>query len=251
VSDAVPADVTLPTLNPAYNGSSQNIFDGTSGALGVGDVIEVTFSVRLDPTAVDPLPESFENVATGSASAPDGSLAEDDSNDGSDPRDGSGGGSSPTVISLEDVAALPIVLGQFSSTRVSDSQVLVRWQTQTEVSNLGFNLYGQQEGDWQLLNPQVIAGQGDSVVVVDYEYLASSDARFIAISDIDARGEETLHGPYRVGQRYGSETQRQSTDWTEAIERRAEKEAQRTSERRAELLKRSQQRNNLRKVVGE
>jgi len=142
-TDAAPTGTVLPVLNSSYDGGAQNIFDGNSGGLGVGDIIEVRFSVRLDPTAIDPLPETFENLASGSANAPDGSTTEDESNDGSDPADGAGGGGDPTVISLDDVAALPIVLGQFSSQRLSETSVLVRWQTQTEVANLGFNLYGQ------------------------------------------------------------------------------------------------------------
>lgn len=250
-NDAAPVDTVLPVLNPLFDGSAQNIFDGTSGNLGVGDIIEVRFSIRLDPTAVVPLPSSFENTATGSGEAPDGSIAEDDSNDGSDPSSGAGGGGDPTIISLDDVAALPIVLGRFTSQRVSETQVLIQWQTQTEVANLGFNLYGQVDGDWQLLNADVIPGKGDSVMVIDYEYQADTNAGFIAISDIDARGKETLHGPFKVGLTYGASSERQATDWGNMVESRADKRAQREAKRRAQMLERSRSRTNRRKAVGE
>lgn len=250
-TDAGPANLVLPNLNAAYHGGAQNLFDASSGYLGVGDIIEVRFSIRLDPTAIDPLPESFENLASGSGESPDGSVVEDESNDGSDPSMGAGGGGGPTVILLEDVAALPIVLGQFSSEVVSESKILVRWQTQTEVANLGFNLFGQIDGDWVVLNPEVIPGKGDSVVLVDYQYTANTTARFLAISDIDAQGKETLHGPFRVGQRYGVETQRKVTDWSEVLERRASKKAQDQQKRRQQMLELNRQRIKQRKVMGE
>lgn len=128
---------------------------------------------------------------------------------------------------------------------------MVQWQTQTEVSNLGFNLYGQQDDDWVLLNPEIIPAKGDSVVVVEYQYLAASGAKFIAISDIDALGEETLHGPFLVGQTYGSNSQRQIIDWQQAIERRALKREQRELERKEQMLERSRLRSQQRKLVGE
>jgi len=101
------------------------------------------------------------------------------------------------------------------------------------------------------LNPDIIPGNGDSVVVVDYEYTAASKAAFIAISDIDARGKETLHGPFKVGRSYGESAQRQSTDWGKSIERRASRKAQRDAKRKAEMLKRNRLRIERSKAVGE
>jgi len=251
LSDALPTGAATPTLNASYDGGAQNVFDGTSGALGVGDTIEVKFSVRIDPTAIDPLPDAFENVASGSAAAPDGSLAEDESNDGSDPSVGSGGDSSPTVVRLEDVAALPIVLGKFDSEQLPDGLIRINWTTQTEVANIGFNLYGKVGNDWQLINSAVIPGNGDSVEIVEYQQVVKSQAEVLAISDIDAHGKESLHGPFVTGQRYGVEANRQTTDWASAIRRRESKKKTQEKIRRAEMVRQNQRRRQRLQSLGD
>ena len=238
-SDAGPANLVLPIANTNYDGGSANIFDGSSGLLGVGDVIRVVFTVRIEPTNIDPVPTEFENTAETSSLAPDGSLTSDFSNSGDDPTDGAGGGESPTLIALDDVANLPITLGQFKATALPGTSVLIQWQTQTEVANLGFNLYGRIDDQWVLLNPDVIAGSGDSVSPVDYQFTASTVAKVFALSDIDARATETLHGPFIIGRSYGKQTRTQITDWSDAKLRRQQKRAAAQQQRRNELLEKN------------
>ncbi len=244
-SDLPPLDLVLPNGNPAFDGGTANLFDGRSGELGVGDVIRVVFTVRIQPTNIDPLPTEFENTAEVSSTAPDNTTVSDRSNSGSDPTDGSGGGEAPTIIGLNEVANLPITLGQFKATKVSADSVLIQWQTQTEVANLGFNIYGRVGDEWVLLNEEVIPGNGDSVNPVDYEFIhqiqASSNPsahniNVFALSDIDARGDETLHGPFALGRTYGKLNQAQLTDWTDAKLRRQQRQEAETQRRRKELL---------------
>lgn len=246
VTDAGAVDLQLPNVDTAFDGGAGNIFDGTSGNLGVGDVISVVFTVRANPALLPSLPVDFRNVANGGATAPDGSAISDQSNSGSDPSDGSGGGVDPTIVTLDDIADLPIVLGQFTS-RAVDQTLLIEWQTQTEVGNLGFNLYGKFGDEWRRLNEDVIPGQGDSVEIVAYSFTASLGATALAISDVDARGQEELHGPFIIGKTYGAEAQRKTTDWSDAIKRSKTKAEARESKRRAEMLERSRarQRNSL------
>ena len=241
VTDAGVANLQLPTVDASFDGGSGNIFDGSSGVLGVGDIIQVVFTARANPTLLAALPDDFRNIADGSALAPDGSLVTDQSNSGDDPTDGAGGGVEPTIITLDDIAELPIVLGQFSST-LNGGALLIEWQTQTEVGNLGFNLYGKFDDEWQRLNEDVIPGQGDSVEVVTYRFTAQAGASALAISDVDARGEEELHGPFMIGVTYGVETNRKETDWTDAILRSELKQQSRDAKRREQMLKRSRER---------
>lgn len=249
LNDATPSNVVLPAVNPAYAGGAANLFDG-SGVLGVGDTIQVVFSVRVDPTRIKPLPEQFENIADVSAQAPNGDEVEDRSNSGADPSVGAGGGSSPTIVTLEDVANLPIVLGQFRSSLMSDGNVLIEWQTQTEVANLGFNVYAKVAGEWQPLNAEIIPGKGDSVQVVKYQLRAQSNASSFALSDIDGRGVETLHGPFKLGKSYGKASERQATDWSEAIDRRKFKQQLREQRRRDQMLDRNRKRLQKQSRVG-
>jgi len=241
VTDAGLPNLQLPVVDPLFDGGAGNIFDGISGGLGVGDVIQVVFTVRANPTLLPSLPVDFRNIADGAATAPDGSVVSDQSNSGNDPEDGSGGGVEATIIALEDIAALPIVLGQFSSTIVGET-IVIEWQTQTEVGNLGFNLYGKFGDEWRRLNEDVIPGQGDSVEIIDYSFTAQSGAVALAISDVDARGEEELHGPFIVGNTYGAQTQRKTTDWSDAIKRSQTKQQSRDAKRRAQMLERNRKR---------
>ena len=249
LSDLGVTPAVLPTVDAAYSGDAINLFASNDGVLGVGDIIQVRFSIRVNPVAIQPLPEQFENTAEAQAISPSGEEVFDLSNDGSDPTDGAGGPSEPTIVSLEDVANLPIVLGQFSSVRQANGELLISWATQTEVANLGFNIYGRVDEQWQQLNANTVPGKGDSVEVVEYQLLVSSSAEQLALSDIDGQGKETLHGPFVVGQSYGSTPKRQSTDWTEAIERREQKQALRERQMREQMLERNQLRKQKRALI--
>lgn len=250
INDAAPTNAVLPNVDVNYRADSGNLFSGVGDVLGVGDTLQVIFTVKVNPTAIQPLPDQFENTATVRATAPNGDTVEDLSNEGSDPTQGSGGPSSPTIVTLDDVANLPIELGLFSSTRLDKGAIRINWQTQTEVANLGFNIYAKVGDEWQKLNSAVVPAKGDSVQIVDYEFVVVTSSEQIALSDIDGKGKETLHGPFRVGQQYGKEPQRQSTDWTDAIERRKSKQQQRDLERRKQMLQRNKLRKALRSKVG-
>ncbi len=252
INDAAPLNIVLPAANDNYTGGAENLFADSSGVLGVGDVIEVRFSVRIDPTRQLPLPEAFENTAQAQASSPAGQTINDLSNDGLDPTLGAGGDGDPTIITLDDVSALPISLGQFSSEALSNEALSnealsgggfrLRWQTQTEVSNLGFNVYGRVDGEWQRLNNSVIAGQGDSIELNEYQFDVVGNYRFFALSDIDGFGSETLHGPFAAGQIYGASPATTQTDWQDAILRRKSKQRDSEQQRRLQMLERNEQR---------
>ena len=251
-SDAEPLlDTVLPVANANYDGAAQSmIVASPTSVLGVGDVIQVVFTVMADPALLARPLDDFENIADVSGTAPNGEIVLDESNSGSDPTTGSGGEGEATIVTLADIASLPIVLGQVSSERVSQNSIQVRWQTQTEVANLGFNIYGRVGEQWLLLNDAVIPAKGDSVEIVDYQMIVDSEAELIALSDIDGRGKETLHGPYRVGQSYGTQPERQTTDWQEAIERRQTKEQLRREQRRQRMLERNRARQAKRTGTG-
>ncbi|WP_369049549.1 hypothetical protein, partial [Tenacibaculum sp. UWU-22] len=69
-------EAVLPTVNASFDGdAAATLFDGTSGILGVGDAIEVTFVAEVDPAASSPI----ANTATASGEDPSGSAVTDDS----------------------------------------------------------------------------------------------------------------------------------------------------------------------------
>jgi hypothetical protein len=52
--------------------------------------------------------------------------------------------------------------------------IIIKWSTASEINNEGFFLYRAKEGNdlhWQLLNQEIIAGQGNSNVRHEYEFI--------------------------------------------------------------------------------
>ena len=137
----------------------------------------------------------------------------------------------------------PISLGSFNATSAG-SDVVFTWVTQTEVSNLGFNLYASIDDEWVVLNDGLIVSQGDSVSLQTYSLTFSTEASAFALGDVDVEGKETLHGPFLLGERYGSIGERQSIDWSSEQSERESKEA----EREAERLEQQRQRNLQRRL---
>ncbi|MFQ3246600.1 MAG: protocatechuate 3,4-dioxygenase beta subunit [Arenicella sp.] len=127
----------------------------------------------------------------------------------------------------------PISLGAFLAASDGEGSVVVTWATQTEVANIGFNLYGQVDGQWKQLNAQLVIGLGDSVSVQSYDLVVETTATTFALSDIDLTGKETLHGPFDIAKPYGFIGERQLIDWKSEKADRDNKQAKRLQAREA------------------
>ena len=87
------ATATPPGINAAWEGdTSLNLLDG-SGVLAIGESIEVSFTVTIDPDGIDSVSQGLENQGTAAADGinPDTGMADpalattDDSDNGTDP----------------------------------------------------------------------------------------------------------------------------------------------------------------------
>ena len=69
--------------------------------------------------------------------------------------------------------ALPVSLSKFSPERLDDGTVVVRWATESELDNAGFNILRSETKDGQFtkLNTQLIAGQGTTSERTAYEFV--------------------------------------------------------------------------------
>ena len=97
-------------------------------------------------------------------------------------------------------------LVSFSATAVGGKTVLLQWQTGFEVSNLGFNLYRDEEGRRTRINQQILAGSallagpdrmltaGKSYKWRDDSAKGSPDTQYW-LEDIDVNGRSVWHGP--------------------------------------------------------
>ena len=110
------ATANPPAVNGTWEGdTTQNLLDGT-GTLAVGESIEVSFTVTIDPDGIDSVSQALENQGTisGDGINPDTGMvdpalsASDDSNNGTDPDTT---GDAPTPIIIADVSATKEVVG--------------------------------------------------------------------------------------------------------------------------------------------
>ncbi|HSN77593.1 MAG TPA: right-handed parallel beta-helix repeat-containing protein [Anaerolineae bacterium] len=97
---------------------------------------------------------------------------------------------------------LAVLLAGFSAEAQSD-QVLVNWETVSEIDNLGFNLWRgvSPDGPDTQLNASLIPSQapgstlGYSYAWTDQTDLVAGTTYFYWLEDVDANGEVTRHGP--------------------------------------------------------
>jgi hypothetical protein len=99
-------------------------------------------------------------------------------------------GNVPTAVELLSFEAAPL-----------DSAVELRWETGSELWNLGFHLYRSlsAEGPYERITATVIPGLGSSPVGASYNYvdrgLANGATYFYKLEDIETTGATKLHGP--------------------------------------------------------
>lgn len=105
-------------------------------------------------------------------------------------------------FSLGEIS-LPIELAFFSAS-VVNSQVLLKWATNSESNNYGFRVYRSQEtdGPYQLLSQEIIQGAANSTEHRDYAYLdAAVEANvtyYYKLADLDREGGVRFHGPVNI-----------------------------------------------------
>lgn len=99
------------------------------------------------------------------------------------------------------VGPLAVNLALFEAEANGDS-VLIRWQTVSELDNLGFNLYRatERDGEQIRLNSDLILAQAPgSGQGADYSFLDTNvevgSTYFYWLEDVDVNGESTRHGP--------------------------------------------------------
>ena len=94
-----------------------------------------------------------------------------------------------TAIELSSLKAIP-----------SNEKVILKWQTETETDNAGFNLW-RAEG-FQKMNESFIPALGSPVSGSEYnfvdEWVLNGKRYFYLLEDIDTKGISTFHGPVKA-----------------------------------------------------
>lgn len=106
----------------------------------------------------------------------------------------------------------PVTLAYFET----DGQVF-EWGTETEVGNLGFNLYRYRKDAerWVPVNDEmVVSPVVDSVLPQSYRFVSSqAPGDAYLLEDIDVRGRSRVHGPFEAFTAYGAKVRSTPIDW--------------------------------------
>jgi hypothetical protein len=102
-------------------------------------------------------------------------------------------GSSPQRISHD--ISLPVFLSVFTASATPNG-VLLSWRTESEVDNIGWNIYQstKQDGEYHRINDKLIPGAGNSAMPNTYQFLDKEAKEgvtyFYYLEDIDIFGEK-------------------------------------------------------------
>ncbi|MCU0611534.1 MAG: hypothetical protein MUE60_07075 [Candidatus Eisenbacteria bacterium] len=115
------------------------------------------------------------------------------------------GFSAPYLLSMESsfecTGDVPVEMSSLNAVAVP-GEVQVRWRTESELENLGFNVYRATDGDKTKINEWMIPGAGTTLSPTDYQFVdqdVTVGTRFqYWVSDVDFSGAESFHGPVVV-----------------------------------------------------
>lgn len=105
-------------------------------------------------------------------------------------------------FTTEDLA-LPVELSHFAAYQEVNF-IILEWITESEVNNVGFNIYRSQNysNNYQKINKVLIEGAGSSTSRHEYEYTDFSAINgvinYYKLEDVDINGKRTLHRPISV-----------------------------------------------------
>ena len=104
---------------------------------------------------------------------------------------------SPTDVSL------PVELFSFTA-KTGAGFITISWTTQSEINNLGFNVYRGEtvEGPYQKINAEIIKGAGNTTEQHNYWFvddrITGNGTYYYKLEDIDLGGKSRFHGPIEV-----------------------------------------------------
>jgi Peptidase family C25 len=104
------------------------------------------------------------------------------------------------VVQFAPMATTAVTLQSFTATG-GDGEVLLRWETGSELNNLGFHLYrsASEAGPWQRITSSLIPGLGSSPDGAQYACrdtgLANGSTWYYLLEDVETTGKTKRHGP--------------------------------------------------------
>ncbi len=99
--------------------------------------------------------------------------------------------------------SLPIELSQFTA-RAENEHVVLEWTTESEVNNIGFNLYRSEtsNSDYKKINSKMIPGAINASEPNNYSFvdniIETNNRYYYKLQDVAGDLETEMHGPYSV-----------------------------------------------------
>ena len=126
---------------------------------------------------------------------------------------------SASVVAFGPAFSTPVTMSKVAIS-ATENTVDFSWQTATETFNIGFNLWGEFEGNWVRLNKRMIPSAArDKLTPSDYsESIIFKDkhrsqiTRF-GVSSLDVNGKEEFFGPFIDGEIYGEQAIPELINW--------------------------------------
>jgi len=105
-----------------------------------------------------------------------------------------------SVVQFAPTLTTAVTLKSFAA-EAGDREVLLVWETGSELDNLGFHLYRSEtaSGPWQRITASLIPGLGSSPDGATYSYrdlgLANGTTWYYLLEDVETTGRTKRHGP--------------------------------------------------------
>jgi hypothetical protein len=168
-----------------------------------------SWSTTWDVTGLDPTAEYWVRIT----------VTDDDGNANSfDPNnDGDVTGQFAVDLSMlnQDCAGTPLPVSlAWVHSEVDGDRTHIRWATATEAGNLGFHLYGLDNGRWRRLNLELVPSTAvDSMEPLQYQLEVAGSFDQVTVEDVDIHGRSHQRGPFAVGHSFGGEPSFEPVDW--------------------------------------
>ena len=179
------ADQTIPPIpNPGFVADYEVVLSGTG-------IVDITISTSFTFGSI------YQNGIWSTVENSGGIIFFDDI-------DFDAKGDVPLVLGDDD-AALPVTLSSFTATFNGNSSVL-QWVTQSEVNNVGWNVYRSQNEDYTFavkINYDLIDGAGTTTELTEYDYadeseFQSGETYYYWLESVDYANTTNLHGPIDI-----------------------------------------------------
>lgn len=106
------------------------------------------------------------------------------------------------VINPTDTS-LPVELSIFSLA-IEDNSIAISWRTESEIENMGFNLYrkSNRNSNYQKINTKIIEGAGNSSYAHNYKFIDKDVIPGLTyqykLESVDFNGQTEIHGPIEI-----------------------------------------------------